>query len=63
MYNRGIRDCLTHGSCRQRGFNPWVGKISQRRKRQPTLYSCLGNAMDKGAWLATVSGVAESDMI
>ena len=26
-------------------------------------YSCLGNPMDRGAWQATVHGVAESDMI
>ena len=25
-------------------------------------YSCLQNPMDKGFWLATVIGVAESDM-
>ena len=24
-------------------------------------YSCLGNSMDRGAWQATVYGVAESD--
>ena len=25
-------------------------------------YSCLGNAMDRGAWQATVHGVTELDM-
>ena len=25
----------------------------------PLQYSCLGNSMDRGAWLATVRGVAE----
>ena len=35
----------------------------RRRKWQPTPYSCLGDPMDRGAWLATVHGVAkESDM-
>ena len=33
---------------------PW------RRKWQPTQYSCLENPMDKGAWQATVHGVANS---
>ena len=28
----------------------------------PLHYSCLENPMDRGAWWATVSGVAESDM-
>ena len=28
----------------------------------PLLYSCLGNPTDRGAWLATVYGVSESDM-
>ena len=32
-----------------------------RREWQPTLYSCLENPMDRGAWRATVHGVAESD--
>ena len=44
------------------GFNPWVGKISWRRKWQPTQSSCLENPMDGGAWWATAYGDAESDM-
>ena len=41
-------------------FNPWVRKISWRRKWQPTQYSCLKNSMDRGAWWATVHGVTKS---
>ena len=44
--------------CRRCGFNPWVRKIRQRRAWQPTLYSCLENPVDRGAWQATVHGVA-----
>ena len=33
---------------------PW------RRKRPPLQYSCLGYSMDRGAWWATVHGVAKS---
>ena len=29
----------------------------------PTQYSCLENPMDRGAWWATVYGVAESNMV
>ena len=36
-----------------------VGKIPWRRKWQPFHYSCLGNPTDKGAWRATVCGVAK----
>ena len=40
----------------------WVRKITRRRKRLPTQYSCLVNPMDRGAWWATVHGFAESNM-
>ena len=43
--------------CRRHGFDPWVGKISWRRKWQPTPVSWLENSMDRGAWRATVHGV------
>ena len=41
-------------------FDPWVGKIPWRRAGQRTLYSCLDNPMDRGAWWATVRRVAKS---
>ena len=44
--------------CRRLEFNPWVGNIPKRRKWQPI----LGNSMDRGAWLATVLGVAKSQI-
>ena len=44
-------------------FDPWVRKIPWKRKWQPTPVFCLGNPMDRGAWWATVHGVAkEMDM-
>ena len=49
--------------CRIHGFDPWVGKTPWRRKWQPSQYSCLGNAVNRGAWWATVHGVAELDLI
>ena len=44
------------------GSNPWVGKIPWRKKWQPLQYSYQENPIDKGAWWATIHGVAESDM-
>ena len=48
------------GDARDCGFDPWVGKIPWSRKCNPLLYSCLENPMDRGAWWATVHGVAKS---
>ena len=42
------------------GFDPWVRKISWRRKCNPLPYSYLENPMDRGAWWATVHVVAKS---
>ena len=44
------------------GFGPWVRKVPWRRKWQPTPipHSFLENPMDRGAWWATVQGVAMS---
>ena len=43
------------------GFIPLVGKIPGEGNGKPLQYSCLGNSMDRGAWWATVHGVAELD--
>ena len=48
--------------CRRCGFNPWAGRFPEDGYGNPLQYSCLGNPMDRGAWPATVCGVAESDM-
>ena len=39
---------------------PWVRKVPWRRARQPTQCSCPENPTDRGAWGATVHGVAKS---
>ena len=41
-------------------FNSWVRKIPCRRHGKPVQYSCLEKSMDRGAWWATVHGVAKS---
>ena len=47
-------------NARVQEFHPWVEKIPWRRKWHPLQYSCLENPMDRGAWWATVQGVAKS---
>ena len=37
------------------------GRPPGRENGNPLQCSCLGNAMDRGAWQATAHGVAESD--
>ena len=46
--------------CKRHGFDPWVGKISWRRKWQCTPVFLPRKSMDRGAWGATVHGVAKS---
>ena len=42
------------------GFIPGSGKSPGEGNGNPLQYSCLGNPMDRGAWRATVCGVAKS---
>ena len=45
------------------GLIPGLGRSTGGGNSNPLQYSCLGNPMDRGAWLATVYGVTkESDM-
>ena len=50
--------CKRH---RRHVFDPWVG-FPRGRNANSSQYSCLENLMDRGAWLATVHGIVESDM-
>ena len=43
------------------GSVPGSGRSSGEGNCNPLLYSCLENSMGRGAWWATVHGVAESD--
>ena len=49
--------CNTGGS----GLIPGSGRFPGEGNGYPLQYSCLKNSMDRGAWQATVYGVAESD--
>ena len=42
------------------GLIPGVGRSPGKGNGNPLQYSCLGNPMDRGAWWATVHGVAKS---
>ena len=45
------------------GSIPGLGRFTGEGNVKPLQYSCLGDPIDKGAWQATVHGVAkESDM-
>ena len=43
------------------GLIPGLGRSLRGGNGNPLQYSCLENSTDRGAWWATVHGVAESD--
>ena len=47
------------GDERDVGSIPGSGKSPGGGNSNPLQYSCLGNPMDRGAWWATVHGVAK----
>ena len=42
------------------GLIPGFGRSLGERNGNPFQFSCLGNPIDRGAWQATVHGVAKS---
>ena len=50
------------GDTRDMGSISRMGRSPGKGNGNPPQYSCLENAMDRGAWWATVHRVAESDM-
>ena len=49
--------CKRYRRC---GFDPWVGKISWRRKCNPLPYSCLESLVDRGLRWATARRVTKN---
>ena len=53
--------CSNTGDTRDHsGLLPGSGRSSGVGNGNPLQYSCLENFMDRGAWLATVHGVAKN---
>ena len=48
------------GDVRSVGLIPGSGGSLGEENSNPLQYSCLGNAMDRGAWQVTVHGVTKS---
>ena len=48
------------GDARDAGSYPGLGRSSGIGNGNPLQYSCLENSMDRGAWWATVHGIAKS---
>ena len=48
------------GGIRDSGLIPGLGRSPGEGNGNPLQYSCLENLMDRGAWWATVHGVAKS---
>ena len=50
------------GAVGDAGSVPGLGRSPGGGTDNPLQYSCPENPMDRGAWWATVHGIAESDM-
>ena len=48
------------GDIRDAGSSPGSGRSPEGGHGNPLWYSCLENSMDRGAWWATVHGIAKS---
>jgi len=66
-----FKDCFPGGAsgkeptceyrrCKRCGFDPWVRKVPGERNGNLLQYSRLEKSMDRGAWWATVHGIAKS---
>ena len=56
------RICPISGDSGAAASIPVLGRSCGEENGNPLQYSCLENPMGRGAWWATVHGVAESNM-
>ena len=52
--------CDTGDKGLRHGYDPWVRKVRRKGNGYSLQYYWLGNPMDRGAWWASVRGVAKS---
>ena len=58
-FPRGLVVRNLPASARDIGSIPDLGRSPEEGNGNPLQYSCMENHMDRGAWWATVHGVAE----
>ena len=56
----GKESVCNTGDARDMGSIPGLGRSPGGEHGDPLQYSCLEDPMDRGAWRATVNGVARS---
>ena len=56
----GKESACSVGDAGEMGLIPGSGRSSRGGHGNPLQYSCLENPMNRGAWQATVDGVAKS---
>ena len=59
-FSSGSDDKESAYNARNSGLIPGLGRSPGRGNDKPLQYSCLENSVDRGAWRATVHGVAKS---
>ena len=55
---RGLSGKESTYQCRRPSLIPGSGRFPRKGNGNPLQYSCLGNPVDRGAWPATIHGVA-----
>ena len=60
LWLSGKETSCNAGDVGDSGSIPGSGRSPGRGHGNPLQYSCLGNPIDRGAWQATVHGVANS---